>query len=51
MFSSPHTSSPFLWSRMRVGLLGGSFNPAHKGHVHAAEVAMNIYHLMLFGGL
>lgn len=24
---------------MRVGLLGGSFNPAHAGHRHVAEVA------------
>lgn len=24
---------------MRVGLLGGSFNPAHAGHAHIAEVA------------
>ena len=26
--------------RMRVGLLGGSFNPAHAGHRHVAELAM-----------
>jgi nicotinate-nucleotide adenylyltransferase len=25
--------------RLRVGLLGGSFNPAHDGHRHVAEVA------------
>jgi nicotinate-nucleotide adenylyltransferase len=25
---------------MRVGLLGGSFNPAHEGHRHVAELAM-----------
>ncbi len=25
---------------MRVGLLGGSFNPAHAGHSHAARVAL-----------
>ena len=25
---------------MRVGLLGGSFNPAHAGHRHVAELAM-----------
>lgn len=26
--------------RLRVGLLGGSFNPAHRGHRHVAEVAL-----------
>lgn len=26
--------------RIRVGLLGGSFNPAHQGHRHVAELAM-----------
>ena len=25
---------------MRVGLYGGSFNPAHNGHVHVAETAL-----------
>ena len=25
---------------MRVGLYGGSFNPAHEGHAHVAETAM-----------
>src|SRR3954471_10963247 len=25
---------------LRIGLLGGSFNPAHEGHVHASELAL-----------
>ena len=30
---------------MRVGLLGGSFNPAHEGHAHIAETALTRLHL------
>lgn len=25
---------------LRIGLLGGSFNPAHEGHLHVSEVAL-----------
>lgn len=30
---------------MRVGLLGGSFDPAHEGHVHLTRVALRRFGL------
>lgn len=30
---------------MRVGILGGSFNPPHEGHVHISKMALNTLHL------
>ncbi len=29
-----------VWAGMRVGLLGGSFNPPHEGHVHISLAAL-----------
>ncbi|MBU6234914.1 MAG: nicotinate (nicotinamide) nucleotide adenylyltransferase [Alphaproteobacteria bacterium] len=37
---SPHPLSAARWKGLRVGLLGGSFNPAHAGHMHIAKQAM-----------
>jgi nicotinate-nucleotide adenylyltransferase len=29
----------------RIGLLGGSFNPAHEGHIHISELALKVLKL------
>ncbi|MDP8268615.1 MAG: nicotinate-nucleotide adenylyltransferase [Candidatus Celaenobacter antarcticus] len=30
---------------MKVGLLGGSFNPVHNGHIELAKAALDFFHL------
>ncbi|MEM6902046.1 MAG: nicotinate-nucleotide adenylyltransferase [Pseudomonadota bacterium] len=39
-FSQPKLRAPSLWRGRRVGLLGGSFNPAHDGHRHISLMAL-----------
>lgn len=40
LFTPPHLLDGHRWRNMRVGLLGGSFNPAHTGHIHVSDVAI-----------
>lgn len=45
IFSPPHLQDGARWAGMRIGLLGGSFNPPHRGHVHASLIALKALEL------
>ena len=40
LFAPPHRLNSRRWRGMRVGILGGSFNPPHAGHIHISETAI-----------
>jgi len=44
-FTPPHLLDSPRWAGLRVGLLGGSFNPPHAGHVHISLIALQALRL------
>ena len=43
--TKPTLESGAKYAGQKIGLLGGSFNPAHKGHKHIAQLALDHYGL------
>ena len=44
-FTEPKLLNAQRWKNMRVGILGGSFNPPHQGHVHISLLTLKALQL------
>ncbi|MCK5384559.1 MAG: nicotinate (nicotinamide) nucleotide adenylyltransferase [Alphaproteobacteria bacterium] len=44
-FTEPKLLNAQCWKNMRVGILGGSFNPPHAGHVHISQMTLKALRL------
>lgn len=45
IYTPPTLHDSVRWRGLRIGLLGGSFNPPHSGHVHISHLAMRALRL------
>ena len=36
---------PLVFKRQKIGLLGGSFDPAHKAHLHISKYALKYFRI------